>query len=52
VDSGDFGFEPTGATVAQMVLLDCLYMLVALQTKERSQMAIQETYESLHKLRM
>ncbi len=52
VERTSFGFEPSGATVAQMVLLDCLYMLAALQMKERSQRAFQDTYESLQELRI
>jgi DNA-binding MurR/RpiR family transcriptional regulator len=51
-ENASFGFEPSGATVAQMVLLDCLYMLVALETKERSERAFQDTYEALQKIKL
>ena len=45
VERGSFGFEPSGATVSQMVLLDCLYMLTALQIKTLAA-GVSKTYEA------
>ena len=42
-----FGFEPSCATVAQMVILDCLYILITNRMKEEASECFRLTCEAI-----
>lgn len=46
-EEASFGFEPSCSTIAQMVMLDCLYILITNRMKEEAQECFRVTCEAL-----
>lgn len=46
-EDASFGFEPSCSTVAQMVMLDCLYIMITTRMKEEAQQCFQITCEAI-----
>lgn len=46
-EESSFGFEPSCATVAQMVILDCLYILITNLMKEEASECFRLTCEAI-----
>lgn len=46
-EEASFGFEPSCSTVAQMVMLDCLYIMITNRMKEEAQECFQITCEAI-----
>ena len=46
-EEASFGFEPSCSTVAQMVMLDCLYIMITNSMKEEAQRCFRVTCEAI-----
>lgn len=46
-DEANFGFEPSCSTITQMVMLDCLYILVTFRMKEKAEECFNATCEAI-----
>ncbi len=47
-DNVKFGIEPSCATVTQMILLDCIYIMIYLLDKEKSDSYVEVTLEAIN----
>lgn len=47
-----FGYEPSCATITQMVMLDCLYMILHLQMEDKAEKYLESTFKALEEERL